>query len=229
MELHLLQGPYAVASGVRRQVPRGAERLVLLVALDGPVHRSDAARRLWPLAEPGRAAGNLRSALWRLRSAHLDIVRDSAGWLRIDEAVAVDIRVVERWAARVGEGMPGDLGLDLLPLLVEALNLLPGCYDDCVMHERDRLRSLVLDALDVLSITLRRAQRWADAIDVALLAVTTEPLRETSQAALIRAHLAEGNLGEARRAYDAYRALLEADIGLAPPAGLWAHVSVGAA
>ena len=75
----------------------------------------------------------------------------------------------------------------------------------------------MLDALDALSDRLRRGDQWSDAIDATLLAVTTDPLRERSQVALIRAHLAEGNLSEARRAYDSYRRLLGTDIGIEPP------------
>jgi DNA-binding SARP family transcriptional activator len=226
VDLQLLHGPYAVAAGVRRPIPRGAERLVVLVALDGPIRRCDAAHRLWPLAESGRAAGNLRSALWRLHSAHLELVRECEGWLRIDDGVDVDLRLLERWAASLDGGHAAGAELDLLPLVDEALNLLPGCYDDWVSEERDRLRALVLDALDVLSDALCRAGRWANAIDVSLLAVTTDPLRESSQAALIRAHLAEGNVGEARGAYEVYRARLKADIDLAPPTGLSALVAM---
>ena len=63
----------------------------------------------------------------------------------------------------------------------------------------------MLSVIDAIAERLRRAGRCAEAIDAALVAVTADPLRDSSQAALITAHLGEGNLCEARRAYAAYR------------------------
>ena len=44
---------------------------------------------------------------------------------------------------------------------------------------------------------------WRD--EAAMFAVGIEPLRESAQRVLIEAHLAEGNLVEARRAFVTYR------------------------
>jgi DNA-binding SARP family transcriptional activator len=49
-----------------------------------------------------------------------------------------------------------------------------------------------------------------------LAAVKTEPLRETARAALIRVYLAEGNRAKALAAFERYRALLRAELGLEP-------------
>jgi DNA-binding SARP family transcriptional activator len=103
-----------------------------------------------------------------------------------------------------------------LSTIVEALDLLPGWYDEWVCVERERIRALMLTALDRTAVGLRQAGRCAEAIDAALVAVTADPLREGSQAALITAHLAEGNIVEARRAYRAYRHVLRHEIGLVP-------------
>ena len=58
------------------------------------------------------------------------------------------------------------------------------------------------------------------ALQVALEVVHTEPLRETSNAALISVYLAEGNISDAIRQYDAYSTLLERELGLQPSARL---------
>jgi DNA-binding SARP family transcriptional activator len=100
---------------------------------------------------------------------------------------------------------------------VEALDLLPGWYEDWVSMERERLRTVMLDAIDAIAVALRRSGRCAESIDAALLAVTADPLRDSSQSALIIAHLGEGNLCEARRAFAAYRRLLRTELGLEPP------------
>jgi DNA-binding SARP family transcriptional activator len=48
--------------------------------------------------------------------------------------------------------------------------------------------------------------------------VRAEPLRESAQAALIRAFLSEGNPSEAVRQFESYRRLLATELGLRPSA-----------
>ena len=43
-----------------------------------------------------------------------------------------------------------------------------------------------------------------------------EPLRESAHRTLVRIHLAQGNVAEAVRAYESFRALLAADLGVEP-------------
>jgi DNA-binding SARP family transcriptional activator len=49
-----------------------------------------------------------------------------------------------------------------------------------------------------------------------MTAVGIEPLRESAQRVLIEAHLAEGNLVEARRAFMRYRDLVADELGVLP-------------
>ena len=49
-----------------------------------------------------------------------------------------------------------------------------------------------------------------------MMAVSAEPLRDSAQRMLIRAHLAEGNWVEARRSFEANRALLDRELGVEP-------------
>jgi hypothetical protein len=126
----------------------------------------------------------------------------------------VDMHVVEQWATRLIEGraIPGDLAVP--PSAPDALNLLPGFYEDWALMERERLRQRILHALEALSEGLAAAGRYADAIEAAMLATTAEPLRESAQRVLIKAHLAEGNLTEAHRSYRAYRDLIHRELGV---------------
>jgi DNA-binding SARP family transcriptional activator len=82
--------------------------------------------------------------------------------------------------------------------------------------ERERVRQRILHALEALSEWLAAAGRFADAVEAAMLATSAEPLRESAQRALIRAHAAEGNLTEARRSYRSYQDLLRRELGVAP-------------
>jgi DNA-binding SARP family transcriptional activator len=99
---------------------------------------------------------------------------------------------------------------------VEAAEILPGWYDDCVITERERIRQRLLHALEALGRRFLERNRPADAAEAALNAIRIEPLRESAQRLLIDAHLAEGNVSEALRIYRAYAALLRAELGIAP-------------
>src|ERR671913_198893 len=74
--LRLFGRPVVICEGSRYVVPEGSKRLLVFVALrHRRVDRRDAAGSLWPDGTDYRAAGNLRSALWRLNRAHIDVLR----------------------------------------------------------------------------------------------------------------------------------------------------------
>lgn len=219
--LHLLGGPFVTAHGARREVPEGGKRLLVFLALHpGAVKRQRVAGALWPDGDEARALGNLRSALWRLRLAGIDVVASDKWSLVLRAGVVVDLRLVSEWAGRLVRGTHLSADLAVPTWSDEALDLLPGWYDDWVLMERERVRQLVLHALEALSRRLVVAARCAEAVEAAMLAVGAEPLRESAQRALIEAHLAEGNWVEGRRAYLAYRALLGRELGVVPSADL---------
>lgn len=216
IDLCLLNGPHAVMNGRQQDLPEGSKRLVVLVAIRHCVTRHAAAELLWPDVEPHRAAGNLRSAAWRLRCAELPLLAVSNEVLRLAPDVTVDVDVLGRLAREPAENRSWADERQLLAAAVEALNLLPGWYEEWICLERERLRTSMLDAIDAIAIRLRRSGLRAAAIDAALMAVTADPLRDSSQTALITAHLGEGNLCEARRAYLAYRRVLLDEVGVEP-------------
>ena len=65
-----------------------------------------------------------------------------------------------------GRTMSGDL--ELLDLEADALDLLPGWYDDWTILERERLRQRVLHALEAQSRILSAVGRHAVAVEAAL-------------------------------------------------------------
>jgi DNA-binding SARP family transcriptional activator len=110
---------------------------------------------------------------------------------------------------------------------VEALSadLLPGWYDDWAMLEAEDWRQLRLHALETLAENLVVARRYAEAIAAAHAAVHADPLRESGQACLIRAHLAEGNPSEALHDFARYSERLRDELGLEPTARLRSMVT----
>jgi DNA-binding SARP family transcriptional activator len=128
--------------------------------------------------------------------------------------VIVDVAAVRADAAALRGGvLPAQLELDRL-----GLDLLPWWYDDWLMIERERLRQLRLHALEQASSLLLARGQYETALDAALLALGCDELRESAHRCIVRAHLAEGNIGEALRQRDRYVAALRA-------AGLPARVS----
>lgn len=223
--IHLLDGPYLSIAERRLEVPEGSKRLLVFVALSsGTVDRRQAAGVLWPLNDDLRAAGNLRSSLWRLRSAGIDVLTGDKCTLSLAHGTVVDVDLLCRWAEQVTD--PAVRSVDLVgpDWRSDALDLLPGWYDDWVIFERERVRQRLLHALEALSSRLVEASRYAEAVESALAAVRAEPLRESAQRALIEAHLAEGNVSEARGVYLRYRSLLARELKVAPGRALTALV-----
>jgi DNA-binding SARP family transcriptional activator len=203
--------------GVRLEVPDGSKRLLVFVALSaGKVDRRYAAGSLWPEGSDERAAGNLRSALWRLKCADINVVESDKCTLGIRREIVVDVGVVDKWAARLVDGSANHADLCLLNWRWDGMELLPGWYDDWVIFERERIRQRLLHALEALSRRLVEANRCGEAIDAALSAVSADPLRESANRVLIEAHLAEGNLIEARRTYVRYRDSVRRELGVEP-------------
>jgi DNA-binding SARP family transcriptional activator len=215
--LHLFGDPYLTVDGRRTDIPEGSKRLLAFVALhDGRVARRYAAGVLWPIGDDVRAAGNLRSALWRLKRACTPLITADKFSLALDEAVLVDFHVVSNWASRLTSGSPRESDLVVGCWDLDSLNLLPGWYDDWALMERERVRQRLLHALEILSAVLVQHGRCAEAIEAAMLAVSSEPLRESAQLRLIEAHIAEGNWVEGRRRFDAYRQLVLRELGTEP-------------
>lgn len=226
--VHLLGGPYVTAHGQRLEVPEGSKRLLALLTLRrGRVERSYAAGALWPHGDDHRASGNLRSALWRLRGANIDVFHADKWSLSLRAGVAVDIHRLADCASRLIDGAPLSEDLNMARALAGATDLLPGCYDDWAIMERERLRQRILHALEALSRRLVACGRFASAVEAALAAVDVEPLRESAQRVLFEAHIGEANWVEARRGFVAYRTLVRRELGVEPSAELATLVGVG--
>lgn len=213
----LFGGPIVLRGGTCLEVPEGGKRLLVLIALaDAKVDRRHAAGSLWPDGNDERAAGNLRSALWRLRGAGIDVVESDKQFLWLRPGTLVDVTVVSQWARRLADGSVTPADLAAVSWRTAAMDLLPGWYDDWVIFERERIRQRLLHALESLSRHLIAECRYAEAVEAAIVAVSADPLRETANKILVEAHLSEGNLVEAHRSYERYRDLLQRELGVEP-------------
>jgi DNA-binding SARP family transcriptional activator len=174
---------------------------------------------LWPEASENHAHASLRSAISRLTQIAHEAIVVSGHDVRLADDVAVDIRESRALAHRLinfSELESPDNDLSDRAIAALSSDLLPDWYDDWAVIDAEEWRQLRLHALDTLTERLISTSRYADAAGAALAAVKAQPFRETSHAALIRVHLAEGNRAEALAAFERYRTMLKAELGLEP-------------
>jgi DNA-binding SARP family transcriptional activator len=222
--LLLLGGFQLVYEGALLALPVHAQRLLAYLALSEHSSRVLTAGTLWPDVREQRALGNLRSTVWRLQRICPSVVVASRNLLTLAEDVTVDVRECRAAVAHTGRN-PTDRGAAELAQGSFCHELLPGWYEDWILLERDRLQHLRLQALEEAADLMLRRGHYVEALDAALAAVRSDPLRESARRLILRIHLAEGNEVEAMRHFHSYRALLAAELGIEPSPRTWALVS----
>lgn len=203
-------------------LPPASQRLLAFVAMAGGAVRRDlAAGVLWPAVSEGRAHASLRAGLARLGARSTGVVRADRLEVSLVAGVGVDLHEEELIARRLLAG--GEVvGPEEAASAVAGLSaeLLPGWYEDWVLLEAENWRQLRLHALEVVAGVLATAGRFGEAVAAARAAVSADPLRESSHAALIAVHLSEGNQSEAVREFKCYSERLGGALGLEPSARL---------
>ncbi|MGR6320746.1 BTAD domain-containing putative transcriptional regulator [Micromonospora soli] len=216
--LCLFAEPHLDAAGQVRILPEGGKRLVAFTALSGGrVDRRQAAGVLWPVGDDVRAVGNLRSALWRLHAAGLDILDADKRQVWIRAGIELDTEALSEWAARLVAGGPAHPAADDEWWRHARSGLLPGWRDEWVTPHRERLRQRVLHAMEAAAARLIRGRDYARAAAVARQVVAAEPLRESAHRVLAEALQSAGRTAEARAAYSAFRSAASTRFG--PRAG----------
>jgi DNA-binding SARP family transcriptional activator len=142
------------------------------------------------------------------------LVSRTSTHLALGDDIPVDACEIAKLAQRILSG--GSAGDGDISRLAGTRELLPDWYDDWVIIERERIRQLCLHALEQLSADAKTQERYAQATAAGLAAVALEPLRESAHRAVIRAHLAEGNVSDAIRQYRLFEDILDAKLGLRP-------------
>jgi DNA-binding SARP family transcriptional activator len=215
-DLSLLRGFSLERDGHQVALPLATQRLVAFLAVHRrPLERLFVAGSLWMDRSEEHANASLRTALWRLRRLDLPLIVSTRSRLVLAPTVTVDLHELTARAEEVlrRQGTPTLAPLD--KLLFDG-DVLSDWYEDWVLLERERFRQLRLHALEALCEDLTGARSYAAAVEAGLACVAAEPLRESGHRALIKAHLAEGNPGEAIRQYALFRKLVLEQLGLEP-------------
>ncbi len=205
-------------------VPPNVERVLAFLAVqERPQSRQHVATHLWMDTIEERAAANLRNALWRARRVIGDCLVTDGSYLALSPDVDIDLRHLTSQARSLFRPDAELDECDTDPTVMLG-DLLPDWDEEWIVAERERLRQLRVHALEALCDKLCIAGRNGEAVDVGLMAVSADPLRESAQRLLVSAHLAEGNVSEARRQYDSYRDLLWDEMGIEPSCELRALI-----
>lgn len=201
-ELHLLGGFALLRPGnpVPVPVPGSLQRIVAFLALRGPTPRRATAGVLWPSTCDEKAMASLRTAVWRLRRVADGLLIQPGDLLALAESVNVDVATTD----------PG------APASRPCSDLLPGWYDDWVIMDRERLRHWHIRLLEAAAAAAIAEANLNAALDWALAAVASDPLRESAHRLVIAALLADGNVGAARRHLSLVRSIFREQLGIAP-------------
>ena len=218
--LSLLGGFRLSVDDIVVPVPPAAQRLVAVLALTGPVSRSRVAGMLWPQSPQAQAMTNLRHVMWKLQNCLAEPVPVSTtmrGELRLEPWVVVDVQqlVVDSYELLHEGRLPQDPGT-IGQLRSNSCDLLPDWDEEWLEDERERLRHLRLHVLESWAEALAQWGRFGLALDVALVALRSDVLRESAHRTVIKVHRLEGNILEARRAFDTCRRVLSEEMGVAP-------------
>lgn len=195
----------------------------LLLHRQAPHTRQHLAFLLWPDSSEAQARANLRRALYALRRVvpdlehFLQIDSQSVQW-RNDTPFELDVNTFE---AMLAEAEQAGQKPAVQAALEQALarytgDLLPACYDDWVLYERERLRQRYLSALEQLVYLLEDQCEYPEAITQAQHLLQADPLRESTYRTLMRLHVQNGDRARALRVYHTCASILQQELGVDP-------------
>ena len=230
MKLHLL-GDFQLtlddAPVMVIDVPRLQSLLAYLTLHhDVPQSRAHLAFLLWPDSTEAQARTNLRNLLCRLRQKlpdadHiLNVDRHTLQW-RNDAPGMLDVVDFERAVARADQAERQRDRIALRLALEQAArfyrgDLLPSCYDEWILPERDRLCQLFHSVLERLMMVLEEEGDTQEAIRVAQRLLRHDPLHEAVYRNLIRLYAAIDNRAAAERTYQQCVTVLERELAIEP-------------
>ncbi len=232
LHIHLL-GDFRLTSADAPVSPINSPRLQALLAYlvlhrDAPQPRQHLAFLLWPDTSEGQARTNLRQLVHSLKQTLPDadqLVHADAQTLqwRAETPFRLDVAAFEAALSQADAAeQHGDVQ-DLRVALEQAIgvyqgDLLPSCYDDWIVPERERLRQAFTGALERLMLLLDSQGELRAAIASAQRLVRHDPLREETYCTLMRLYAASGDRAGVLRVYQTCATVLERELAVEPSA-----------
>ncbi len=232
LHIHLL-GEFRLIYGDAPVSTVNAPRLHALLAYlllhrDAPQPRHHLAFLLWPDTTEAQARANLRQLLHSLKqtlpeAAHFVHADTQTVQWRPEAPYRLDVADFEQ-ALTGADGAEQEQHRDAhasRKALEQAIalyhgDLLPSCYDDWILPEREHLRQAFTGALQGLLLLLERAGQPREAIPYAERLLRHDPLREDTYRALMRLHAECGDRAGVVRVYHTCTSVLERELGVEP-------------
>lgn len=193
--------------------PRLRTLLAYLILHRGvPQPRQHLAFLLWPDSAEEQARTNLRNLVHLLRQAlpHSDCCLHSESQTLLWEPhVPYSLDIVEFETALKAGALHDAVAL-------YHGDLLPECYHDWVMPERERLRQLYINALDRLAQEAEELRDYHAALSHAHRLMREDPLCEAHCRQLLRLQMLAGDRAAALRSYHACATALRRELGVEP-------------
>jgi DNA-binding SARP family transcriptional activator len=198
---------------------RGLGLLAYLADGRTAVGRDHMAGLLWPEADVDTTRGRLRRTLHKIGVAFAaDVIEADRSSLAFAPSIgaSVDTHAFETACAAgdLNEAVRLYAGDFLQSLSIDG----SAAFDEWAFFRREALRSQLVQALERLIERELAAGDARAAITAATRLVGLDPLSESAQRHLIRAHLRAGDRAAAERQYQACAQLLKSDLGITPDA-----------
>ena len=225
LQLSLLGSPQITLDGNTVTALASAKShalLYYLAAMDRPQSRLALAGLLWSNKSDSEARMNLRQALYQLRQVLPDYVKATRQEVQLvrAEGLGVDVQL---FAAMLKSGLTGDM--ERLQTAVDQYqgDFLAGFFVDDApefeewqLVERERLRSLAIQAMHQLSTHYMQERLVGSGLLVTRRLLEVEPWREESHQLLIRLLAWDGQMSAALAQYEQCRQLLADELGVEP-------------
>ncbi len=168
----------------------------------------------------------MRTLLYRLRAAlpddvdFLDTNASTVQW-QPTTSFALDVTDLESAATRVEQAEQSGNEAAIRAALEQTVDLyrgdlLPSCYEDWILAERERLYQIFLVALERLIELLENQRNYSKAIVFAERRLRNDPLRETSYQQLMRLNALNGDPAKALHYYHTCATVLERELEVEP-------------
>jgi DNA-binding SARP family transcriptional activator len=230
--LHVrLLGDFAISMGDTPVTTFDSPRLQSLLAYlllhrDAPQSRRHIAFHFWPDSSEAQAQTNLRNLVFQLRRAlpnvenYLHSGTRSLQW-RSDSTFALDVDDLTGALAEAQRAGKSEDDIAAAEALQRGLDLyggelLPGCYDEWILPERERLHQEVFNATERLIALLEKQRNYGAAIKHTQRLLSFDPLREATYNDLMLLHALEGDHAGALRVYHTCATVLQRELGLEP-------------
>lgn len=198
----------------------------LLIHRDAPVSRQRLSYLFWTDSSESQARTNLRNLLYHLKEGLPDAdqlleINPKTLWWRPAIPIDLDLEEFENHLNQAAQAQASGQDQEYQHALTEAVglyqgDLLPSCYEDWILPERERLSQSYIRALEELIDLSRENKDYNQAIHSCQALLRQDPLHEATYRELMSLFDANGEKAQAVRVYHQCVDSLEKELGLEP-------------